>query len=459
MATVIDEKGPPRSLAGSQSESGTSAPASAVDIATGSLPPGWLTSGVSGLAAGSVFGPVGGLAGFLLASVAHRQRRNTIIDQVASDQSIGEQVSDRVRSSIRRSMELAETDLDRAQFENMLDSQEQLEQLMGHHDPRIRQQALGRMIGMADTINAELGDIEDTAIAAQTAERESERAMFGRFNSLTDDLNQQSQTFIDSRENFGRMLAAAQNGSPAGDIALIFNYMKMLDPGSTVMPGEQALARNAGGIDERLRAFYNSVLDGTTLTDDQRLDFINRARAIYSVARSEQVRRNSNFLERARDQRVADELLDTLPVPLDPGELGFLPPANEAQEVIDEDGDFEIIETDATESGIARAGRSFIEFIDRIAMAARGEQVATDGDRWVVVDSDGNVVRELDGPPLVSERELRAKRISAKRIEDERKRRELEAMTPAERLRRPGAGTGIIPIQRGGGRPTNGTRQ
>lgn len=92
------------------------------------------------------------------------------------------------------------------------------------------------------------------------------------------------KVFQDQTQAYGRIIASATDPSPAGDLALIFNYMKMLDPGSTVREGEAASARNAGGVDERIRSAYNNLLDGTQLTPDQRSDFINRSNMIYQDA-------------------------------------------------------------------------------------------------------------------------------------------------------------------------------
>lgn len=90
--------------------------------------------------------------------------------------------------------------------------------------------------------------------------------------------------FSDQSSAFGRVLASAKNPSAAGDLALIFNYMKVLDPGSTVREGEFATAQNAGGVDSRARAIYNSVIDGTRLDATQRADFLNRATMLYQQA-------------------------------------------------------------------------------------------------------------------------------------------------------------------------------
>ncbi len=69
--------------------------------------------------------------------------------------------------------------------------------------------------------------------------------------------------------------------SPAGDISLIFSYMKMLDPGSTVREGEFANAQNAGSVPDRISNMYNKVVSGERLNDAQRTDFKNQAKQLY----------------------------------------------------------------------------------------------------------------------------------------------------------------------------------
>lgn len=80
-------------------------------------------------------------------------------------------------------------------------------------------------------------------------------------------------------ENLGRIRAAAKAPSAAGDLALIFAYMKMLDPGSTVREGEFANAQNAGGVPDQIINAYNKVKDGTRLNPNQRALFLQQAMA------------------------------------------------------------------------------------------------------------------------------------------------------------------------------------
>ena len=83
--------------------------------------------------------------------------------------------------------------------------------------------------------------------------------------------------FSDQTSAYGRVVASVDDPSPSGDLALIFNFMKVLDPGSVVREGEFATAQNAGGIDQRTRSLYNRITSGERLTPEQRADFADRA--------------------------------------------------------------------------------------------------------------------------------------------------------------------------------------
>lgn len=74
----------------------------------------------------------------------------------------------------------------------------------------------------------------------------------------------------------------AELKTAAGDLSLIFAYMKILDPNSTVREGEFANAQNAGGVDDKIRNLYNKVMKGTRLSDRQRKDFVNNAGVLYN---------------------------------------------------------------------------------------------------------------------------------------------------------------------------------
>lgn len=76
------------------------------------------------------------------------------------------------------------------------------------------------------------------------------------------------QTII---SNVKKIQGAPDNA--AGDMGMIFAYMKLLDPNSTVREGEYATAQNATGVPQAVLNQYNSVLQGRRLNPTQREQF------------------------------------------------------------------------------------------------------------------------------------------------------------------------------------------
>ena len=107
---------------------------------------------------------------------------------------------------------------------------------------------------------------------------------FDNETTLRKELNADTDDFAKQDAAFGRIVASAEDPSAAGDLALIFNYMKLLDPGSTVREGEFATAQNSGGVDDRIISQYNQVINGERLTVDQRTDFVGRSERLYEGA-------------------------------------------------------------------------------------------------------------------------------------------------------------------------------
>jgi hypothetical protein len=108
---------------------------------------------------------------------------------------------------------------------------------------------------------------------------------YAREKDLRATFTTEMKPFTDLAQAFRKVEAAALNPSAAGDISLVYGYMKILDPGSTVMQGEQATAANAGGVQDRIRALYNKALTGETLADNVRQDFYAQSRNLIESQR------------------------------------------------------------------------------------------------------------------------------------------------------------------------------
>jgi hypothetical protein len=109
---------------------------------------------------------------------------------------------------------------------------------------------------------------------------------FANEAELRKEFTAQAKPFIEIGQAYQKIESAALNPSPAGDISLIFGFMKILDPGSVVREGEFATAANAGGIDDRIRTMYNKALTGQRLDEKIRTDFLAQSRNLIESQRT-----------------------------------------------------------------------------------------------------------------------------------------------------------------------------
>lgn len=99
---------------------------------------------------------------------------------------------------------------------------------------------------------------------------------------LRDDFRQDSKAFGSLSSAYGKVQQAATADSAAADIALIYGFMRILDPTSTVREGEFATAQNAGSIPDRVIAAYNKAVNGGRLAPEIRKGFVAEATKIYN---------------------------------------------------------------------------------------------------------------------------------------------------------------------------------
>ncbi len=93
-----------------------------------------------------------------------------------------------------------------------------------------------------------------------------------------------TKEFESQNTAYGRVIASADEPSAAGDLALIFNYMKVLDPASVVRESEFATAAASGSFGDRIQAAALKIAKGERLSPAQRRDFVNRAGKLFNQA-------------------------------------------------------------------------------------------------------------------------------------------------------------------------------
>lgn len=96
-----------------------------------------------------------------------------------------------------------------------------------------------------------------------------------------------------SENGFMDVLAGYQkikntSDTPAGDIALIYAFMKMLDPTSVVREGEYATAQQTAGIPQQIVNQYNKALSGKGLSKEQRRGYVAEATRVFQTYQQRQ---------------------------------------------------------------------------------------------------------------------------------------------------------------------------
>lgn len=97
--------------------------------------------------------------------------------------------------------------------------------------------------------------------------------------------------------------------TPAGDVSLVFAYMKMLDPGSVVREGEFATAQNTAGIPDRIVNAYNRAVSGKRLSEQQRAGFIEASKSLYNGYKSSQDDIDKQYTDLAKRYGIDPSLL------------------------------------------------------------------------------------------------------------------------------------------------------
>ena len=108
---------------------------------------------------------------------------------------------------------------------------------------------------------------------------------FEKEKDLRSEFEKAAKPFTELAQAFQKIETAAKNPSGAGDISLVYGFMKVLDPGSVVREGEFATAANAGGVPDTVRSLYNRAIQGQRLSERVREDFLSQARNLIESQR------------------------------------------------------------------------------------------------------------------------------------------------------------------------------
>ena len=123
-----------------------------------------------------------------------------------------------------------------------------------------------------------------------------------------------SGEFSATLSRYKNILSAQPGG--AGDIALVFNYVKLFDPTSTVSAGEAANVGNAGGVPANIRNLYNRIVGGDSLAPELRDQIRQQAGVTYQEIFELHQQQRQGFTDIAEDSGIdPDLILKAVPAP------------------------------------------------------------------------------------------------------------------------------------------------
>lgn len=124
-------------------------------------------------------------------------------------------------------------------------------------------------------------------------------------NTLRDDYTKASANFYTMRDAKDRLDNLEKSG--AGDMALVFQFMKMLDPTSTVREGEYASAANSGGVPSSVQALYNKALGEGSIGDKAREGIRSQANRFYQAGAARHDKIQTDYANIAKRQGLTIE--------------------------------------------------------------------------------------------------------------------------------------------------------
>ena len=101
-----------------------------------------------------------------------------------------------------------------------------------------------------------------------------DKELFDAENEILSSYNKATKSIKESRINYAKMEEAVKSADGPGDLALVFSFMKMLDPGSVVRESEFSAAQNTAGLFQKLLVAAENIQKGDLLSPEQRQSFL-----------------------------------------------------------------------------------------------------------------------------------------------------------------------------------------
>jgi hypothetical protein len=193
--------------------------------------------------------------------------------------------------------------------------------------PEIRDATIGRISEQIEVSRIQTKKEELKAKRAEIAALKGE--VFKNEKEMRGEVLKRSLDFIDERNSFFRVRAAALREDAAGDLALVNGLQKMLDPGVSVRVEEFRQVAKAQGVPDRIINKIQNFKEGTILGpkgSPVRKGFVKVAETLFRAAQKRQAVINDDFRSLAKRKGLNPENVvigiaaNTSEIPLAPEE-------------------------------------------------------------------------------------------------------------------------------------------
>jgi|TARA_R110002124_G_scaffold65423_1_gene178912 hypothetical protein len=109
------------------------------------------------------------------------------------------------------------------------------------------------------------------------------KEIFAGERDIRKEWNNFKKPFNKIQIGYQKLVKSLESESGPGDMAAVFGFMKLLDPGSVVRESEFSAAQNTSGLMDRIYLQKNKLTEGEALTPKQRKDFMKLATQFYNL--------------------------------------------------------------------------------------------------------------------------------------------------------------------------------
>ena len=268
--------------------------------------------------AGFVFGPVGALlAGW---AINQSQKANKKRLQAAATSLAQNKVDalDTARTSLETAYKNATTDQDRAEIKADLDAFESFATASFSPNPQTAEGAFAKALDISGTLQDLLDDQGDEIVARETAERAQLQRYQDQTVTLRNRLIGESKPFIESQRAYNVIDEMTSVDPTQIDSQILVNQLARLsNPGEIITEGDIAVLSTGGGLPDQLVNRLNSVLLGTSrLTPAVVAEVREASKSLMRNQVAEQVDRNQQYTDLARDLTIPTDLAANIQVPI-----------------------------------------------------------------------------------------------------------------------------------------------